>query len=97
MKTNDNGRYWVIDKKTGRKFCVETISDRDQKVTDQTFKNGVSDGVSRTEGTKWHSEAQGGSIREEDSIITGENGFKKIWNLPTGTSPDGFIEALCKS
>lgn len=91
MKTNENGRYWIHDPKTGRTFCIEPISERDQKVTDQVFKNGGYD----TTSTKWHSEAQGGSIREEESIITKDK-FKNIMVLPPGTSPDSIVEQILK-
>jgi membrane protease YdiL (CAAX protease family) len=36
------------------------------------------------------------AIREEDSIITTENGFRDITYLPPGTSPDSHIEMLVK-
>lgn len=36
------------------------------------------------------------AVREEDSIITAENGFRGITYLPPGTSPDSHIEMLVK-
>lgn len=80
------GRYYI--RKNGRTFCVEPIAERNQKIDDAAFKNG---GISGDEVKNKH---LGGSIREEDSIITPENGFKNIVMLPPGTSPNGYIEDL---
>ena len=76
------GRYFVRDQQSGRVFCVEPINRRDQKLDDQQWTNGGIDQV------------RGGAIPDEESIITPENGFKNITHLPSGTSPDGFIEML---
>ena len=78
------GRYFVRDPRSGRTFCVEPINRRDQKLDDRLWTNGGIDDV------------RGGSVREEDSIITPENGFTGITYLPPGTSPDSFIEMLVK-
>lgn len=78
------GRYYVRDRQTGRVFCVEPINRRDQKLDDVIWTNGGIDAV------------RGGAVREEDSIITPENGFTGITYLPPGTSPDAYIEALVK-
>ena len=61
----DSGRYWVTDLKSGRKFCVETISERNQRSHDQEWEVGGAQAV------------DGGSIRREDSIITSDR-FKSI-------------------
>lgn len=79
-----SGRYYYRDSRSGRLFCVEPISARDQKREDVTWSSGGIDAVG------------GGSIREEDSIITPENGFTNITRLPPGVSPDMFIEALIR-
>ncbi len=78
------GRYFVRDRQSGRLFCVEPINRRDQKLDDKLWTNGGIDDV------------HGGSVREEDSIITSGNGFTGITWLPPGTSPDAFIEMLVK-
>ena len=78
------GRYYYRDPRSGRLFCVEPISDRDQKREDVTWTNG---GITPV---------RGGSIREEDSMITPDNGFTSISYLPPGVSPDMFIEALIR-
>jgi hypothetical protein len=78
----NTGRYFYTDLKTGRRFCIEPISARNEKIEDKTWTNGGIDQV------------KGGSISEEDSIITEENGFKNITYIPAGMSPDSFIEQL---
>jgi hypothetical protein len=78
------GRYFVRDRQAGRLFCVEPINRRDQKLEDVTWTNGGIDAV------------RGGSVREDESIITPENGFQNIAYLPPGTSPDSWIEMLVK-
>lgn len=78
------GRYFYRDHATGRTFCVEPIADRAQKVDDLRWTNGGIDPV------------RGGAVREEESIITPENGFVNIARLPPGTSPDGHIESLLR-
>ena len=81
-----SGRYFVL--KSGRKFCVEPIAERNQKIDGQVFRNG---GIG---GNEVKNKQLGGSIREEDSIITPENGYKNIMRLPAGHSPNGMIESL---
>lgn len=78
------GRYFYRDLGTGRTFCIEPVSDRGQKVDDQQWTNGGIDQV------------RGGAIREEESIITAENGFRNIAHLPPGVSPDGYIQTLLR-
>ncbi|HEX2204196.1 MAG TPA: hypothetical protein VHG91_12890 [Longimicrobium sp.] len=78
------GRYFVRDHRSGRVFCVEPINRRDQKLDDKGWENGGIDLV------------RGGAVREEDSIITPENGFVGITYLDPGTSPEGYIETLLK-
>lgn len=92
MKEQNTGRYYVIDHKTGRKFCIEPISERDQRISDRTFTNGGTSG----DAMKNKSSIAGGSIHEEDSIITEENEYKNIVTLPPGVSPEGYIEQLLR-
>jgi hypothetical protein len=87
------GRYYVKDLKSGRKFCIEPLRDRNQKEDDVTFKNGGITGDS----VKFHGEVKGGSITPDESIITPENGFKNIIITDKGVSPEGVIEQLLKN
>ena len=81
---SNTGRYFYHDPRTGRRFCIEPISERDQKQEEKTWTNGGIDQV------------RGGSIREDECIITAENGFSGIATLPHGVSPDAYIEALIR-
>lgn len=78
------GRYYVKDPASGRLFCVEPVSDRDQKRSDKAVEMG---GVEQ---------ASGGSVTEVDSVITEENGFVNIVTLRPGVSPDSYISELLK-
>lgn len=86
-----SGRYWVLA--GGRRFLVEPIHDRTQRSTDRVFRNGGFDG----EAVKHKSEIEGGSVAEDESIITPENGFQHSVVLPTGTSPEGYIDMLVRT
>lgn len=81
---SSTGRYFIRDRQSGRVFCVEPINRRDQKRDDLTWTNGGIDAV------------RGGAVREDESIITPENGFTGIAYLPPGTSPDAYVEMLVK-
>jgi hypothetical protein len=81
------GRYHIVTK-AGRRFTVEPIAERHQKIDGHVFTNG---GIG---GDDVKNKQSGGSIREEDSVITPENGYTKIITLPPGHSPNGFIEAI---
>jgi hypothetical protein len=81
---SSTGRYYVKDPASGRLFCVEPISERDQKVSDKSVEMG---GVEQ---------ARGGSVTEVDSVIKPENGFVNIITLGPGVSPDSHISELLK-
>lgn len=81
------GRFHVVSN-AGRRFTVEPIAERNQKIDGHVFTNG---GIS---GDETKNRQSGGSIREEDSVITPENGYARIATLPPGVSPTGFIEAI---
>jgi hypothetical protein len=81
------GRYFVRDMKTNRVFCVEPLRERNEKVDDRVFTNG---GISGTD-VKNKSQVKGGSVLEDDSIITKENGFKDI---RYGSNPMDIIESM---
>ena len=81
---SSTGRYYVKDPASGRLFCVEPISERDQKLSDKAVEMG---------GIK---QAEGGSIRQVDSIITEDKGFVNIVTLRPGVSPDSHITELLR-
>ncbi len=83
------GRFYVKTK-DGRTFCVEPIDNSHGKA-----KIGWGDVDPVTK--KLTGDYDGkfvGSIHEDESIITKENGFRNISMLPAGVSPIGFIEQL---
>jgi hypothetical protein len=87
--TAETGRYLVIDQKTGRKFLVEPIGDPHIGWGDV---NVVTKKLEGDYGDKYQ-----GSIREEESIITEDNGFKNIKTLKIGESPMNYINELLKN
>lgn len=84
------GRYFI--KKNGRTFCVEPI-DNTQGKGREKFGN-INPATGKVEGD--YGDKHLGSIHEEDSIITEENGFKNIVTLEPGVSPNAYIETLLK-
>lgn len=81
---SNSGRYFITDIKSGRKFCVEPIGDDRNNWGDY---DPVTKKFTGNYGEKYR-----GSIEEEDSIITEENGFKNIVTLGVGVSPESYIE-----
>lgn len=80
-QSEDTGRFLVIDEKTGRKFLVEPIGNP---------RTDFGDSIKNENQAK-------GSIKESESIITEENGFKNIITLDKGVSPINYIENILNS
>jgi len=87
MKTEDTGRFYITDPKTGRVFCCEPI-DNSQRPADWGDLNPA---TKKIEGH--YGEKHIGSITEEDSIITKENGYKN-WVYFTGSPEEGIRKLL---
>ena len=86
-KTEDSGRFIVTSIRTGRKYFVEAIGDPHNtwgSIDQASGKLNVKKGWKRFKG----------SIESEDSLITKENGFDKIYNLKAGDSPLVYINKL---
>lgn len=83
-----NGRYYVTDFETGRKFCVEPIGDS------HVVWGDINPATKEIEGN--YGDKYRGSIDEKDSIITDDNGFKNIVTLKPGESPNSYISKLLK-
>jgi hypothetical protein len=82
------GRFYI--KAKGRTFCVEPIDNTDGNARERFGNiNPVTKKVEGDYGDKYR-----GSIHEDDSIITEDNGFKNIVTLDVGVSPNGYIEHL---
>lgn len=85
--TDESGRFIVCSVRTGKRYFVEPIGD-----------SHIQWG-SINPGTKilMHKKGDGkykGSIEENESLITEENGFTKITMLEKGVSPHHAIEVL---
>ena len=87
---NDTGRYYIIDIKTGRKFCVEPLLDGEH-----TNWGDLNPATKKVEGN--YGEKYIGAIDRKDTIITEENGFKNIFELKPGESPTDLINSLLNS
>lgn len=82
-----NGRFYIKSIRTGKIYCVEAIDGHtpewgsvDPSTGELVHKKG------------WLKYT--GGIKEEDSIITKDNGFKNIKDLPPGISPFDAIEKI---
>ena len=85
---SDTGRYYVVDQKTGRKFCVEPISGNNTSWGD------IDPATKKLTGS--YGKKHKGSIDLDESIITEENGFKNIVVLEVGESPSDYINRLLR-
>jgi len=83
------GRYYVIDHKTKRKFCIEPITSNNSNWGDV---DPVTKKITGSYGQKYQ-----GSVDIDESIITKENGFKNIELVPKGISPDDYIKKLLEN
>ncbi len=87
VNSSETGRFIVKSLVTGKEYFVECIGDPhlewgslDQSTGKLTVKKG------------WKKFR--GSIDESQSLITKENGFDTIHNLPIGNSPLAYINEL---
>lgn len=85
--TDDTGRFIVKSLKTGKTYFVEAIDGADRS------KWGDFDPVTKKFNGDYGVKHKG-SIKPEETMITDENGFEKIHNLPEGESPLSYIDKL---
>jgi len=86
-KTDDTGRFMVVSFRTGKQYAVEPIGN-------PHIKWGSIDPATGNLMNKKGAGKYEGSINEEDSLITEENGFKNIKMLEPGMSPIEYINQL---
>ena len=86
-KSEHTGRHLVVSYRTGKTYAVEAIGD-------PHIKWGSIDPASGDLMNKKGAGKYRGSIEEEDSLITEENGFKNIKTFKPGQSPYAYIEEL---
>ena len=84
-----NGREYITDLETGRKFVIEVIDNSDSNRSLWGDIDPATKTVSGNYGTKHKC-----GIKEEDSIIKTEDGFKNISTLGKGVSPYSYINKL---
>lgn len=89
--TDETGRFIVASKRTGRRYFVEPIDNRQK--TDWT-KWGSIDPATGKMMNKDGFRKYTGAIEEKDSLITPENGFKNIKMLEPGLSPLAYIDFI---
>jgi hypothetical protein len=84
--TSETGRFVVTSSVTGKSYFVEVIGDG--RMADWGSYNPSTGNIENKKGAGKHS----GSITAAESLITEENGFHSIWNMPKGCSPFAEIE-----
>jgi hypothetical protein len=87
---DDTGREIVISFRTGRKYYIETIGNG--RMADWGSYNPSTGNIENKKGAGKFS----GSITEEESLITKENGFEDI-HYVKGGSPYSLIEEIDKN
>lgn len=85
---SDSGRFYIT--RGGRTFCVEPIDNSEGKGKAKWGDLNPATGV--IEGN--YGSKNRGSITEEESIITKENGYNDIHYTGVGVSPIKYIEWL---
>ena len=88
---SDTGRQFYTDLKTGKRYVIEVIDNSRGKGSNWGDLDPATKKVTGSYGNKHI-----GSIHEDDSIITKENGFDEIYTLGPGESPYSFIDNLNK-
>jgi len=83
---SETGRFVVTSYITGKKYFVEVIGDG--RSADWGSYNPASGKTEFKKGMGKYT----GSVTAKESLITEENGFHSIWNMPKGCSPFAEIE-----
>lgn len=86
--TDHTGRHMVVSFRTGKKYYIEPITPRER------VEWGSIDPVTKKLVNKKGAGKYEGSVKEKDSLITEENGFKNIVTLEPGMSPAAYIEEI---
>jgi len=85
-ETDHTGRHMVVSFRTGKRYYIEAIEGNKVKWGDLNPATGKLEGS--------YGEKYRGAIDKSESLITEENGFDEIHELPPGTSPAAYIDAL---
>ena len=87
--TDHTGRFIVVSQRTGRRYFVEPI----EMTRVDTNWGSIDPATGNLMNKKGHDKYRG-AIREDDSLIKEENGFKNIRMLDPGTSPWHAIDVI---
>ena len=87
--TDETGRFIVKSLKTGKTYYVEAIDEGER------MRWGDYNPATKTFETSNYGKYKG-SVKPEESMVTEENGFKKIHTLGVGESPLDYIDRLEK-
>jgi len=85
---DETGRFTVASYRTGKRYFVEPIGDG--RMADWGSYNPSTGNIENKKGAGKFS----GSIKEEESLLTKENGFDKVHYSGVGCSPFSVIEEL---
>ena len=88
-RRDETGRFIVKSLKTGKTYYIEPIDNNNR--SNWGDLDPVTKKMTGNYGSKYK-----GSIKPEESMITKENGFDKIYTLGPGESPLSYIERLEK-
>ena len=89
VDSDETGRHIVTSFRTGKKYYVEPIGNG--RTADWGSYNPSTGNIENKKGTGKYT----GSVREEESVVTEENGFSKIHMVESG-SPYSIIDELDK-
>jgi hypothetical protein len=87
--TDETGRFIVTSSRTGRRYFVEAIGDPHREWGSVTPGDNTAKLATKKGWKKYR-----GSVDEDESLITKENGFTKIHDLEPGISPMAYIDML---
>jgi hypothetical protein len=85
---DETGRFMLSSYRTGKRYFVEPIGDG--RMADWGSYNPSTGNIENKKGAGKFS----GSIKEEESLLTKENGFDKVHYSGVGCSPFSVIEEL---
>jgi len=89
-RRDETGRFIVKSLITGKTYYIEPIDNNNR--SNWGDLDPVTKKMTGNYGSKYK-----GSIKPEESMITKENGFDKIYTLEPGESPLNFIERIEKN
>ena len=87
VNSDETGKHIVYSPRTGKRYYIEPIGDG--RMADWGSYNPSTGNIENKKGAGKYT----GSVREEESVITEENGFKNI-EVVHGGSPYGCIEDM---